>query len=64
MRIPMPDPDVLAQWLGDRSFYAGLILVLLAIGLLLALVRSRRARRGPVARPRHAGPERRKRKSR
>jgi heme/copper-type cytochrome/quinol oxidase subunit 2 len=42
----MPESDVLAQWLGDRSFYAGLILVLLAIGLLLALARRHRARRG------------------
>jgi hypothetical protein len=46
----MPDSDVLAQWLGDRSFYAGLILVLLAIGLLLALVRRHKARGGAVSR--------------
>jgi hypothetical protein len=47
----MPDTDVLAQWLGDRSFYAGLILVLLAIGLLLALARRHKMRGGSAPRP-------------
>ncbi len=42
----MGDGGVLAAWLADRSFYAGLILVLLVIGLLLALVRRHKARPG------------------
>jgi hypothetical protein len=51
----MPESDVLAQWLGDRSFYAGLILVLLAIGLLLALARRHRSRGGSAPRPAQGG---------
>lgn len=58
----MPDHD-LAQWLQTRSFYALLILGLLAVGLLLALWHRRRDRPGtphkPAAKP---GQARRKRR--
>ncbi len=40
----MGDSGGLAAWLADRGFYAGLILLLLGVGLLLALVRRNRSR--------------------
>ena len=54
----MGDSGVLAAWLADRSFYAGLILVLLGVGLLLALVRRNKARPGPGPKPVHRLPVR------
>jgi membrane protein implicated in regulation of membrane protease activity len=42
----MADSEVLVQWLGDRGFYAVLILALLVIGLLLVLARRHNARGG------------------
>lgn len=47
----MGETGVLAAWLADRSFYTGLILVLLGIGLLLALVRRHRSRPGTASKP-------------
>lgn len=60
----MGDSGVLAAWLADRSFYAGLILILLVVGLLLALVRRHRSRPGPGPRPSHRRPARRGRRAR
>ena len=54
----MGDSGALAAWLADRSFYAGLILVLLGIGLLLALVRRNKTRPGSGPRAAHRRPVR------
>lgn len=56
----MPESDVLVQWLGDRGFYAGLILALLVIGLLLALARRRNSRDGHAPTPPPRRPKRRR----